>query len=253
MKRTSTKLSSFHEEKRRRFQEPVHGVLSEYDGRQVLYPVAVLDLLAEDRTAQELWGDALDWDAVDQARVERELDRLDPYEADLIELALAGCRQEDLGVVFDKTQAAISYRLNRGISNLVFLCRLPEVTTEEIETSLGPWLDKKDVSILLSFRATRNMHLTARTLRLNSGTVRFRIFKALEFLEVMERPEFKRSITFFRALCKRVARPRLKTAERSTPSEIGSSAPAQGRGRRRQARVQTAVQTLPPASPLATG
>ena len=65
---------------------------------------------------------------IDKDRVARELDRLDPFEADLVELTRAGRRQSDLVIAFGVVQSVICYRLHCALK---WLCGLREISEDE--------------------------------------------------------------------------------------------------------------------------
>lgn len=133
--------------------------------------------------------------------IEPLLDRIPCREADIIELYfLLGKRQADIATIFGITQAAVSYRLGRGILRIKFLLDLPAVTREqmiedlaeafpvdknappEVGTNLDPDINV-DVMILVNMWETTCQSEVAKTLGLTQGRVRHRFFKAVERLQ----------------------------------------------------------------------
>lgn len=112
------------------------------------------------------------------------LDRIPQREADLLYLYfIEKKRQQDIAQIFDVTQAAVSYRLDRGLKRIKFLLDLPNVTSEEMARDL-PLVPFKeiDVSILIGMWETTCQSEVAKTLNLTQGRVRHRFFKAVEIL-----------------------------------------------------------------------
>lgn len=129
------------------------------------------------------------------------LERIPEREADIIELYfLMGKRQADIAVIFGMTQAAVSYRLARGIKRIKFLLEIPEVTRDQMKADLseifvcrpgserGAGTSKTldgvhiDVMILLHMWETTCQSVVAQQLSLTQGRVRHRFFKAVDKL-----------------------------------------------------------------------
>jgi hypothetical protein len=113
------------------------------------------------------------------------LDRIPQREADLLYLYfIENKRQQDIATIFDVTQAAVSYRLDRGLKRIKFLLDLPSVTTDEMERDLPkvPFRDI-DVNILVGMWQTTCQSEVAKQLGLTQGRVRHRFFKAVQVLE----------------------------------------------------------------------
>ena len=119
-----------------------------------------------------------------EARIVPLLDLIPPREADLIHLYFV-CkkRQADIAEMFDVTQAAVSYRLDRGIQRLKFLLSIPAVTEEEIRDDLEGLFEPIDVDILVGMWRTTCQSEVAKNLRLTQGRVRHRFFKAVGRLQ----------------------------------------------------------------------
>lgn len=119
-----------------------------------------------------------------ETRIAPLLDLIPPKEADLIELYyVCKKRQADIAEMFDVTQAAISYRLDRGIQRIKFLLAIPVVTEEEMRDDLAGLFDAIDVNILVGMWKTTCQSKVAEILNLTQGRVRHRFFKAVEKLK----------------------------------------------------------------------
>jgi predicted XRE-type DNA-binding protein len=143
-----------------------------------------------------------------ESRIAPLLDRIPEREADLIYLYfIEKKRQADIATIFGVTQAAISYRLDRGIQRLKFLLNIPQVTEEELRTDLPDVFPTRsscpsckeaspacficlgsksiliDVEILVGMWATTCQSEVASKLGLTQGRVRHRFFKAVKTLE----------------------------------------------------------------------
>lgn len=120
-----------------------------------------------------------------QSRVEPLLDRIPEREADLIYLYfIQKKRQADIATIFGVTQAAISYRLDRGLQRIRFLLSIPQVTEDELRSDLpGVFPQQIDVDILVGMWQTTCQSEVASRLQLTQGRVRHRFFKAVKTLE----------------------------------------------------------------------
>lgn len=120
-----------------------------------------------------------------ETRIMPLLDRIPDREADLIYLYyVRKKRQADIAEIFDVTQAAISYRLDRGIQRIKFLLSIPTVTEEDLREDLKAIFDPIDIDILVGMWQTTCQSEVATKLRLTQGRVRHRFFKAVEVLAV---------------------------------------------------------------------
>lgn len=117
------------------------------------------------------------------AEVERYLDRLPPYEADLIEMSLAGKRQVDIADVMGVTQAGISYRLRRACERIRFFSQLPDLTPEEIREALTPIMRPLHVEIMLAMWATSCQSESAGIVGVTQGRVRHAFITCVAQLE----------------------------------------------------------------------
>lgn len=113
------------------------------------------------------------------------LDRIPKREADLIQLYFIDKkRQADIAMIFDVTQAAISYRLGRGLKRIKFLLSIPHLTEDEMRVDLPPiFKDSIDVDILVRMWETTCQSEVAKLLNLTQGRVRHRFFSAITILE----------------------------------------------------------------------
>lgn len=98
------------------------------------------DYLDPDREAENVPDDAVAEFFADndyESRIQPLLDRIPEREADLIYLYfIQRKRQLDIATIFGITQAAVSYRLERGLQRIRFLLSIPQVTEEELRSDL---------------------------------------------------------------------------------------------------------------------
>jgi len=119
-----------------------------------------------------------------EGRIAPLLDRIPKREADLIYLYfIQKKRQADIAVIFNVTQAAISYRLDRGLKRIKFLLSIPQVTEEDIRRDLPGVFKDIDVNILVGMWQTTCQSQVAENLGLTQGRVRHRFFKAVRVLK----------------------------------------------------------------------
>jgi hypothetical protein len=112
------------------------------------------------------------------------LDRIPKREADLIYLYfIQKKRQADIAVIFKVTQAAISYRLDRGLKRIKFLRSIPQITEKDIRRDLPDIFKPIDVDILIGMWSTTCQSQVAENLGLTQGRVRHRFFKAVRVLK----------------------------------------------------------------------
>jgi DNA-directed RNA polymerase specialized sigma24 family protein len=130
-----------------------------------------------------------------ESRIAPLLDRIPEREADLIYLYfIQRKRQADIASIFGVTQAAISYRLDRGIQRIKFLLSIPQVTDDELRkcelqirndcsVCVGKGSILIDVEILVGMWGTTCQSEVAKKLGLTQGRVRHRFFTAVKVLE----------------------------------------------------------------------
>jgi DNA-directed RNA polymerase specialized sigma24 family protein len=129
-----------------------------------------------------------------EAQIVPLLPRIPPREADLIEMYfLQKKRQADIAHIFGVTQAAISYRLDRGIQRIKFLLSIPRVTEEDLRSILPDAFPKSpiDVDILVGMWATTCQSEVAEKLGLTQGRVRHRFFRAVHTLEIKAKEDVR--------------------------------------------------------------
>jgi hypothetical protein len=113
------------------------------------------------------------------------LDKIPDKEADIIYLYfILKKKQADIAEIFGVTQAAISYRLDRGVQRIKFLLSIPQITEEEMRADLpGVPFKDIDVNILVGMWKTTCQSSVAASLGLTQGRVRHRFFVAVKTLE----------------------------------------------------------------------
>jgi len=139
------------------------------------------DPLAEEEADHQGWLTPENFDKVSAL-----LDRIPKREADLLYLYfIEKKRQADIAAIFDVTQAAVSYRLDRGLKRIKFLLDLPHITQEEMQEDLPDVPFKEiDINILCGMWETTCQSEVANRLGLTQGRVRHRFFKAVDVLKV---------------------------------------------------------------------
>ena len=122
---------------------------------------------------------------INHARVTAWLNSIPDCEADIIHLYFfLGKRQADIAEIFKMTQAAVSYRLTRGIQRIKFLLAMPDVSEDDMRRDLGEVFSQPiDVDILVGMWSSTCQSEVAIRLGLTQGRVRHRFFKAVERLK----------------------------------------------------------------------
>lgn len=139
-------------------------------------PVVEEREMTEDEEAEEAQSKALDLETI-----ERYLDRIPAREADFIRLYHKDkLKQEQIAKLFGITQAAVSYRLHRGIKRIQFLRTIPELTSDEFEHDVAPMFEWQDKEILWRMYGTTCQSEIAKQLGLTQARVRHRFFRSLE-------------------------------------------------------------------------
>ncbi len=119
-----------------------------------------------------------------ESRIAPLLNRIPQREADLIYLYyIQKKRQADIAEIFGVTQAAISYRLDRGLQRIKFLLSIPQATEDELCEDLAECFEAIDVNILVGMWQTTCQSEVANRLGLTQGRVRHRFFKSVETLK----------------------------------------------------------------------
>lgn len=138
---------------------------------QQLAPDVEEDLIGENKT--------LEFDAISCY-----LKRIPEREADLIELYHKDkMKQEQIAKLFGITQAAVSYRLHRGIRRIQFLRTIPELERDSFQDELGASFCDQDMDILWRMYVTTCQSEIAKQMGLTQGRVRHRFFRALQKLK----------------------------------------------------------------------
>lgn len=131
--------------------------------------------------------------------IERHLERIPPREADLITLYYRDqMKQEQIARLFEITQAAVSYRLHRGIRRIQFLRTIPELDEDTFEQELGPKFTEQDMQILWLMYETTCQSEIAKRLSLTQGRVRHRFFRSLDRIKQLIHEEAKEAETTIR-------------------------------------------------------
>jgi len=117
---------------------------------------------------------------LDFSAIEHFLYKIPKREADLITLYHRDrMKQEQIAKIFGITQAAVSYRLHRGIRRIQFLRTIPELDQDSFELELGPKFSGQDLEILWKMYETTCQSEIAKQMGLTQGRVRHRFFRAL--------------------------------------------------------------------------
>ncbi len=148
--------------------------------------------MIEDRLAPSMEEDLISGPSFDFEAVERYLCRIPPREADLIHLYHRDkMKQEQIAKLFQITQAAVSYRLHRGIKRIQFLRTIPELDLELFDLELGPKFSDQDREILWRMYETTCQSEIAKQMNLTQGRVRHRFFRALQKIKDLIAEEAK--------------------------------------------------------------
>ena len=119
-----------------------------------------------------------------EAQIEPLLPRIPAREADLLKMYfLQHKRQADIAIIFGVTQAAVSYRLDRGIQRIKFLLSIPQITEEGLRSALPLAFENPiDIDILVGMWGSTCQSAVAEKLGLTQGRVRHRFFRAVKTL-----------------------------------------------------------------------
>ncbi len=134
--------------------------------------------------------------ALDYSHIEKFLHRIPPRESDLIKLYYKDrMKQEQIAKLFRITQAAVSYRLHRGIKRIQFLRTIPELDKKGFDIELGPKFIEQDREILWRMYETTCQSEIAKQMGLTQGRVRHRFFRALNKIKELIREEVQEKHT----------------------------------------------------------
>ncbi len=141
----------------------------------------LIGLRLQPKVEEELAGEG---QVLNFAEIERYLPRIPVRESDLIRLYYHDkMKQEQIAKIFSITQAAVSYRLHRGIKRIQFLCTIPELEKDVFEIELGPKFNDQDREILWRMYETTCQSEIAKQMKLTQGRVRHRFFRALQKIQ----------------------------------------------------------------------
>lgn len=139
-----------------------------------------IDDLIEANLAPDVEEEFNDDNPLDFTLIEGYLNRIPDREADLITLYYRDkMKQEQIAKLFRITQAAVSYRLHRGIRRIQFLCTIPELEHDQFELELGLKFSDQDREILWRMYETTCQSEIAKQMGLTQGRVRHRFFRSL--------------------------------------------------------------------------
>jgi len=144
-------------------------------------------------------GEKLNFGAIEQF-----LPRIPRRESDLIILYHRDkMKQEQIAKIFGITQAAVSYRLHRGIRRIQFLRTIPELERDAFELELGPKFSVQDLEILWRMYETTCQSEIAKQMKLTQGRVRHRFFRALNRIRELIADEAREKEISLQMECKR--------------------------------------------------
>lgn len=113
------------------------------------------------------------------ARLRATIERLDPADADLLELYyLRGCRQRDIAQLFGVTQPTICSRLQTATERLRLALAVPVLDESEVRRDVAGVLDVLSTDILVRYLRTGNQTWVARELGRRQQLVRHRLIRA---------------------------------------------------------------------------
>lgn len=136
--------------------------------------------------------------------IEQFLCRIPKRESDLIILYHRDkMKQEQIAKIFSITQAAVSYRLHRGIRRIQFLRTIPELDKDTFELELGSKFSTQDLEILWRMYETTCQSEIAKQMKLTQGRVRHRFFRALNRIRELISDEVREKDVFLQMECKK--------------------------------------------------
>jgi DNA-directed RNA polymerase specialized sigma24 family protein len=141
--------------------------------------------------------------SIDYSSIEKYLERIPPRESDLIKLYFKDrMKQEQIAKLFRITQAAVSYRLHRGIKRIQFLRTIPELDKASFDLDLGDKFSAQDLEILWKMYLTTCQSEIAKQMGLTQGRVRHRFFRSLNHLKGLIRAEIKEKHSYLQMVLK---------------------------------------------------
>lgn len=112
------------------------------------------------------------------------LNRLPKREQDLLYMHFVmKKKQTELGIIFNRTQAAVSYRIKKAIIRLQFLMDVPDVTEEEIQRDLSEIFNQSDIDIMIGMYRHTCQTQVAKDLGSNQCNIRHRFHKNIKILK----------------------------------------------------------------------
>jgi DNA-directed RNA polymerase specialized sigma24 family protein len=182
--------------------------------------------LIEQQLAPEAEEELIDENHVlEFTAISRYLKRIPEREADLIQLYHQDkMKQEQIAKLFGITQAAVSYRLHRGIRRIQFLRTIPELEQEVFQDELSQNFCAQDMEILWRMYETTCQSEIAKRMGLTQGRVRHRFFRALQKLKDLIAEEAREKQIYLQAI-KKQGRPEkeLVLAQKDLDSCISNS------------------------------
>tara|TARA_B100000745_G_scaffold300393_1_gene254190 strand:+ start:6228 stop:6836 length:609 start_codon:yes stop_codon:yes gene_type:complete len=91
-------------------------------------------------------------------------------------------KQTELGMIFGRTQAAISYRLKKAVQRIKFLRSIPQVDADDIERDLSGLFSEHDMSIMLGMFKHTCQTQVAKDIGSNQCHVRHRFHRNIQIL-----------------------------------------------------------------------
>ena len=92
-------------------------------------------------------------------------------------------KQTELGLIFNRTQAAISYRIKKAIERLQFLMSIPDVDEDDIRRDLAEIFGEEDLAIMVGMFHHTCQTQVARDLGSNQCFIRHRFHKNIRTLK----------------------------------------------------------------------
>jgi hypothetical protein len=92
-------------------------------------------------------------------------------------------KQTELGMIFNRTQAAISYRIRKAVVRIRFLVDLPDVTEDEIRRDLTGIFSDFDLNLMVGMWRHTCQTQVAKDLGSDQCTIRHRFYKNIRLLK----------------------------------------------------------------------
>ncbi len=112
------------------------------------------------------------------------MDKIPPREADLLTLYYKyGMKQDQIAKLFGVTQAAVSYRLNKGKRRIQFLRTIPHISLSEFKSDLKTSFTDQESTLLWNIYSITCQSKVAKMMGLTQGRVRHKFFRAMATLK----------------------------------------------------------------------